>query len=343
MADTATCIMSSASSYPQNGGTAISRASNRVAHHSPSTRLRVPKAEHWRAGLISEKPARSDNRTDSKFEPDTLDLPIEPAGTTAATPDESRFFNLPATLRSTIYEHLLVQEGKVLPNNSTASSQILQSAIALAFPSLSNEIEEHLPYYLRCNTFTFDLRTEHGASAFHVWTTSLGLYAWNVQSLALKHWTAWWGFGENSWTALEDETHFSRDAHGGLVISRSVETPRRETCSCTLADLMAQFDRTFDPARFRALRSVKQFAECLRAGESGTERLALVDAAKVFAALLDEHSRRLSKEFVLAGDDCPRCRMPRLYLCGHLSTRDYGDGTEVTFYGKLRNRSSSVF
>jgi hypothetical protein len=195
-------------------------------------------------------------------------------------------------------------------------------------------------HYLRSLDFEFDLRTEDGLSEFATWRNALGSHAWNVCSLTLKHWTSWWGFGVNSWTSSEDKTHFSRTTSGELIVSRALPTPAHETCKCSMEQLLAQQDATFDPQNFRAVSTLLQFVNCLRASDKQADRPTLVDAAGTFAELLQEHSRKLSKYHGLAGGQCVKCTMPTLFLCGHLSTREEKEGSDVVFDARATSESN---
>lgn len=73
------------------------------------------------------------------------------------------------------------------------------------------------------------------------------------------------------------------------------------------------------------------FINSLRAGDKEADRLTLVDAAKTFSDLLQEYSRLLSKYYGLAGSQCGKCNMTSLHLCGHMSTKEGTDESDVTF------------
>lgn len=158
--------------------------------------------------------------------------------------------------------------------------------------------------------------------------------------MTLEHWTAWWGFGVNAWTSAEDKTHFSRGTSGEPVISRALPTPAHETCKCTMEQLLAQHDATFDLWNFRVITGLLQFVNCLREGDKGMDRPTLLDAARTFAELLQGHSRSLSKSHGLAGGQCVNCDMPSLFLCGHLSTREEKEGSDVVFDAKATSKSN---
>ena len=195
-------------------------------------------------------------------------------------------------------------------------------------------------HYFRSLDFEFDLRTQRGLSEFIAWCDALGSCAWSVRSLTLKHWTSWWGFGGNSWSSSADETHFSRETSGELVISRALPTPAQETCKCSMEHLLAQQDASFDTQRFCVVSDIFEFVNYLRNSDKGADRLTLVDAAKTFAELLQEHSGRFSRYHGLAGTQCAKCDMPSLYLCGHLSTAEGRDGSDVAFDARAATRTS---
>lgn len=272
---------------------------------------RDPTAQFWRPRPVTatKKQAKRDEKTDSKlFDPA---LQVAPTTGTSHTQDAWLLSALPATVRAEIYESALAKKEPV-----------------------------DFTYHFRSLDFEFDLRTEHGLSVFTAWCNALGSHAWSVRSLTLKHWTSWWGFGVNSWTSSEDKTHFSRGISGEIVISRSLPTPAHETCKCSMEQLLAQHDATFDLRNFRAVATVLQFVNRLRAGDKETDRKTLVDAAKTFAELLQEHSRNLSKRHGLAGDQCVKCNMPSLFLCGHLSTREEGNGSDLVFDARATSKPS---
>jgi hypothetical protein len=195
-------------------------------------------------------------------------------------------------------------------------------------------------HYFRSLDFEFDLRTEDGLSGLTAWRDALGSHAWSIRSLTLKHWTSWWGFGVNSWTSSEDETHFSRINSGDLVISRALPTPVNETCKCSMEQLLAQQDASFDLQNFGVATTMLRFINCLRACDKEADRPTLVDAAQMFAELLQEHSINLSKRHGLAGDQCVKCNMPSLFLCGHLSTKEEGNGSDVMFDARAASKPS---
>lgn len=183
----------------------------------------------------------------------------------------------------------------------------------------------------------FDLRTKDGASALQTLPRYLGPHTSSVRSLSLRHWTCWWSYGDNSWTSCEDKTRFSRGTSGELLISRVAVAPLRDTCACSMSTLLSQHDISFSLERFRATNSIQQFVNALH---SGVERPTLVDAAGVFASMLDGHSKLLCEEYGLAGNTRRGCCFaPRLYLCGRHSTRR-GHGSDVVFDAKAYPRSS---
>lgn len=311
--------MSTTTSEVPFGTTALSRVSTRVSRLKPWIPLRIPKAGHWRSGPFSEEPRTRHVRIDSKFEPSTS---IKPEVT---QDDQPCISVLPAVVRSDIYRHILTQDCPIEPKEATPisheASPLDHIPLILAFPTTKEEMAQHIPYYLRCNTFTFDLRIEQGLRSFQAWCATLGSHAWNVRSITLKHWTAYWGLSQNRWIPLEDVTHFSYNPNGDLVASRAAIVPKIEACNCrTVVPMLVRFDGHLDPQRFHMLAKVQQLVNCLRSGEDRPERSTLVDAAKTFAAMLDGHSRLLAKMYGLAGDCCSSCSMPRLYLCGHLSS-----------------------
>jgi hypothetical protein len=236
-------------------------------------------------------------------------LQVAPTTATSHTQDASLLSALPATIRAEIYESALAK----------------------------NEPVDFM-YHFRSLDVEFDLRTADGLSGFTAWHNALGSYAWGVRSLTLKHWTSWWGFGVNSWTSSQDKTHFSRGTSGEIVISRALPTPANETCKCSMEQLLAQQDASFDPQNFRTVTTLLQFVNCLRAGDEEAVRPTLVNAAQIFAELLKEHSRNLAKRHGLAGDQCAKCNMPSLFLCGHLSTREKGNGSDVVFDARATSK-----
>lgn len=313
--------------------TALSRAADHVAQLEPWIPRRIPKAEHWKSTIMLEDPRRRQTRIDSKFEPR---LPRD-AGTSLE--DKSYFFALPAAIRSAIYQHILTEDEPIQPAEATATSYestpLNGKPLVLAFPAIEEEIVQHVPYYLRCNTFTFDVRTEQGLLGFQAWCSTLGTHAWNIRSLTLKHWTAYWGLSQNQWIPLEDSTDFSYNANGDIVASRTATTPRLETCRChTILPMLARFDRNLDLQRFHSIAKIQQLVACLRTRVERSERLTLVDASKIFVAMLDEHSRLVARMYGLAGDACSGCNMPRAYLCGHLSTHQMAHGSGIAFDAK---------
>lgn len=185
--------------------------------------------------------------------------------------------------------------------------------------------------------FEFDLRAKDGASALHILPRYLGPHTWSVRSLRLRHWTCWWSYSENSWTSCDDKTQFSCGTSGELLISRVAVAPSRDTCTCSMSTLLSQHDISFTLERFHATNSIQQFVIALH---SGVERPTLVDAARVFASMLDGHSKLLCGEYGLAGNTrrgC--CSAPRVYLCRRLSTRR-GHGSDVAFDAKACPRPS---
>ena len=282
-----------------------------VTCRTPIKPRRDPTAQFWRPRLVAvtKKQTKRDEKTDSKLFDSALHVALTTG--TSHTQDASLLSALPAMIRAEIYENALAKNEPV-----------------------------DFTYHLRLLDFEFDLRTEHGLSEFTAWRNALGSYAWSVRSLTLKHWTSWWGFGVNSWTSSEDKTHFSRGISGEIVISRSLPTPAHETCKCSMEQLLAQHDATFDLRNFHAVATVLQFVNRLRVGDEETDRKTLVDAAKTFAELLQEHSRNLSKRHGLAGDQCVKCNMPSLFLCGHLSTRGEGNGSDLVFDARATSKPS---
>lgn len=272
---------------------------------------RDPRARFWRPRLVkaTNKQTKREQKTDSKlFDPA---LQVAPTTSRSRSQDAQLLSALPATIRATINENVFVQDEPI-----------------------------DFSHYFRSLDFEFDLRTEHGLSEFTAWRNALGSHAWSIRSLTLKHWTSWWGFGVNSWTSSEDKTHFSRGASGELAISRALSTPVHETCKCSMEQLLAQQDATFDLQNFRAAPTMLRFINCLRAGDKEVDRPTLVDAARIFAELLQEHSRKLSKYHGLAGDQCVKCNMPSLFLCGHLSTIEEGNGSDVVFDARATSKPS---
>lgn len=270
---------------------------------------RDPYAQFWRPRLVTatKKQTKRDEKTDSKlFDPA---LQVAPKTSTSRSQDALLLSALPATIHAEIY----------------------QGAFA------NNEPIDFTHNFHSMNV-EFDLRTEDGLSEFTAWRNALGSYAWSVNSLTLKHWTSWWGFGTNAWTSSEDKTHFSRGTPGELVITRSLLTPAHETYKCTMEQLLAQQDATFDLRNFRVITGILQFVNCLREGDKGVDRLTLLDAAGTFVELLQEHSRSLWKNHGLAGGQCVRCNMPSLFLCGHLSTREGKERPDVVFDAKATSK-----
>lgn len=325
--------MSTTTSEVPFGTTALSRVSTRVSRLKPWIPLRIPKAGHWRSDTFSEELRTRHVRIDSKFEPSTS---IKPEVT---QDDQPCISVLPAVVRSDIYQHILTQDCPIEPKEATTISHeatpLDHIPLILAFPTIKEEMVQHIPYFLRCNTFTFDLRIEQGLRTFQAWCATLGHHAWNVRYITLKHWTAYWGLSQNRWIALEDVTHFSYSANGDVVASRTAIVPKIEACNCrTVVPMLARFDRHLDPQQFHTLAKVQQLVACLRSREDRPERSTLVDAAKTFAAMLDVHSRLLAKMYGLAGDYCSSCSMPRLYLCGNLSTRQEADSSNLVFDSK---------
>jgi len=270
---------------------------------------RDPRARFWRPRLVkaTKKQTRRDEKTDSGVFQPTLQV----LSTTSVSQDAMLLSALPATVRAEIH---------------------------IAPPAPNGPID--FSCYFPLLDFEFDLRTEDGLSEFTTWRNALGSHAWSVRSLTLKHWTSWWGFGVNSWTSSEDKTHFSRGPYGELMVSRTLPTPAQETCKCSMEQLLAQQDATFDLQNFRVVTTPLQFVNCLRAGNQGAHKPTLVDAAGTFAELLQEHSRNLSRYHGLAGGQCVKCNMPSLFLCGHLSTREEKDGSDVVFDAKAMSKPS---
>jgi len=270
---------------------------------------RDPSQKFWRPRLATatKKQTKRDEKTDSKL----FESALHVVPTTSVTQDAILLSALPATIRAEIYEGALAKNEPI-----------------------------DFSHYFRSLDLEFDLRTEAGLCEFTTWRNALGSHDWSVRSLTLKHWTSWWGFGVNSWTSSEDKTHFSRGASCELVISRKLPTPAQETCKCSMEQLLAQQDATFDLQNFRAVTTLLQFINCLRADYKEAYRPTLVDAAGTFAELLQEHSRNLSKYHGLAGGQCVKCTMPSLFLCGHLSTREEKDGSGGMFDAKAMSKSS---
>jgi hypothetical protein len=287
------------------GPSAVSRVAHAVAaaHRNQRRPLRIGKAEHWKAGpvTVNEKSSKRDERTDSKFEPN---LTILPGVTISQTADVTLLSPLPATARSDVHTF-----ARTKPVDYTQ--------------------------YFRSLDFEFDVRTADGVAAFTIWRTALGHHAWSVRSLTLKHWTTYWGFGENAWTSSEDKTHFARDSTGELIITRALPTPSQETCKCSVAKLLTQLDPGFEVQKFRGITNMTQFVDCLRAecmaDDEHASRPTPVDAATTFVELLQDHSRQSFRDYGLAGSQCFKCVMPKLYLCGHLSTSAKQDGSAVMF------------
>lgn len=276
---------------------------------TPTEPRRDPTAQFWRPRSVpaTKQQTKRDEKTDSKLFDSALH--VAPTTGTSPTQDAPLLSALPATIRAEIYE----------------------SALAKSKPV-------DFTYHFRSLDFEFDLRTEHGLSEFTAWRNALGSHTWSVGSLTLRHWTSWWGFGVDSWTSSEDKTHFSRGTSGELVIYRALPTPAHDSCKCSMEQLLAQQDATFDLQNFRAVATLLQFINCLRTGDQAADRPALVNAAKVFAELLQEHSRNLSKRHGLAGDQCVRCNMPSLCLCGHLPTKEEGYGSDVIFDARATSK-----
>ena len=288
-----------------------SRAERLVAAEcrAPTKPHRDPTAQFWRPRLVTatKEQTKRDEKTDSKL----FESPLQVVPTTSTKHDELPLSALPATIRAEIYEGALAKNEPV-----------------------------DFAHHFRSLDFEFDLRTEDGLSQFTAWRNALGSYAWSVRSLTLRHWTSWWGFGVSSWTSSEDNTRFSRSTSGEIVISRALPTPAHETCKCSVAQLLAQQDATFDLENFRAVTTLLQFVNCLRLGDKEADRPTLIDAAKMFAELLQEHSRNLVKRHGLAGDQCVKCNMPSLFLCGHLSTKEEGNGSDVVFDARAKFKPS---
>ena len=290
-----------------------SKAAQLVAStcQTPTEPHRDPTAQFCRPRLATatKKQTKRDEKTDSKlFDPA---LHVAPTTAISHTQDASLSSALPATIRAEIY----------------------QSALAKKEPM-------DFTHYFSSLNFEFDFRTEDGLSKFTAWRNALGSCAWTLRLLTLKHWTSWWGFGVISWTSSVDRTRFSRGPSGESMISRVLPTPAHETCKCFMEQLLAQQDTSFDLQNFRAVSTLLQFVNCLRAGDKEADRPTLVDAAKTFAELLQEHSRNLAKRHGLSGDQCAKCNMPSLFLCGHLSTKREASGSDVVFDARARSKPS---
>lgn len=262
--------------------------------------LMYPKADPRNARPVSQQWTWEAARTDSKFE---SDLQIKPTGHMSRSQELSILSALPAPVVSHIY----------------------------ASKAFARQEPIDFPRYFGAHDFEFDLRTEDGLSAFKTWREALTFQAWSVRSLTIKHWTTWWGFGENKWTSSEDQTHFSRGPAGELVITRAIRPPENETCKCSMAQLLTQLDPSFDLQKYHAITNMAQFVDCIRAPEHEANKPTLVDAASIFVKLLQEHSKHLAKHYGLAGSQCVGCDMPSIYHCGHLSTKAGKDGTELEF------------
>lgn len=223
------------------------------------------------------------------------------------------------------------------PNERTDSTVGLDSTVQPTDSALQPEdktplcLADFTSCVLSAN-WEFDLRTKAGLVAFINSRKDLGAHAWGVRSLTLKHWTTWWSFSDNAWTSSEDSTVFSRGENGELLISRALPTPRNQTCQCSMEQLLAQLDPSFTLARCHTVASVQHFVNYLRASDASiANRMTLLDAAFNFEDLLLDHSRFLARDYGLAGSQCANCDMPRLYLCGHLSTGEEKDGAGVVF------------
>ncbi|KAM0723286.1 hypothetical protein Q7P37_001487 [Cladosporium fusiforme] len=286
--------MSTAASDSPSRATALARISTRVSRLEPWKPLRIPKAEHWKDVASPQEPCTRHTRIDSRLEPPP------PKGPKTPTAEKSSFFALSPAVRSDVYRYVLTQDAPIQPKEAISTSSeatpLDHVPLILAFPLTEEEIAQHVSYYLRCNTFTFDLRTRQGLQSFQAWCTTLGRHAWNVRSLTLRHWTAYWGLRKNRWIPLEDATHFCYSANGEIVASRTATTPKAETCDCrTVLPMLVRFDRHFDFQRARTIMNVQQLVACLRSRKDRPERLTLVDAGKTFAAMLDGHSNLISK------------------------------------------------
>lgn len=262
--------------------------------------LMYPRADPRNARPLSQQWTGRAARTDSKVD---LDPPVVPQGHLTRSQELSILSALPASVISHIY----------------------------ASKAFARQEPIDFPRYLGAHDFEFDLRTKHGLSAFKDWREALAFQAWSVRSLTIKHWTTWWGFGDNKWTSSEDKTHFSRGSSGELIISRAISTPETETCKCSMAQLLTQVDPSFDLQQYHAITNMAQFVDHVRAPEREANKPTLVDAASIFAKLLQEHSKHLAKYYGLAGSQCVGCDMPSVYLCGHLSTKAEKDGVELEF------------
>lgn len=305
--------MSHAGSGANFGASALSRSAHLVAQQQagPSRPLRIPRAEHWTTPGVPEAPRRSakrDARVDSKVEPE---VPALPTGDVSPVKEPLLFFALPVTIRSQIYSGASADEPPV-----------------------------DFLHVLQTTDLKFDLRTEDGCSGFQTFCIALGRHAWSVRSLTLTHWTVWWGFGDNAWTSCQDSTQFFRGPLGELVISRTVEAPLHETCGCSTSTLLSQYSASFNHEGARAMTNIQQFVNALRSNDDECVRPTLLDAAQIFADLLQHHSRILSRDYGLAGNECRKCIMPRLYLCGHLSTRTVDESDAIVFDSRGRSRRS---
>jgi hypothetical protein len=306
--------MPNASPTTAFGPSAASRAAHAAAaaHRNQRRPLRIGKTGHWKAGPVTVNDQSSkQERTDSKFEPN---LTILPGVAISQRQDVTLLSPLPATARSDVHTF-----ARTKPVDYTQ--------------------------YLRSLDFEFDARTAYGISAFTAWRSALGHHAWSVRSLTAKHWTTYWGFGENAWTSSEDKTHFARDSTGELIITRALPTPVHETCKCSVAQLLAQLDPGFEVQKFRGITSMVQFVDCLRAdfmADEGASRPTPVDAATTSLELLQDHSGKLSRDYGLAGSQCFKCVMPKLYLCGHLSTSAMQDGSNMVFDARAASKADSA-
>lgn len=194
---------------------------------------------------------------------------------------------------------------------------------------------------LQAAQWEFDLRTKDGLATLAACRKDLGSHAWCVRSLTIKHWTTWWSFRDNHFKSSKDETHFSRDESGNLLVSRALPTSPRETCQCSVAQQITQLYPMFNLERCHAIAKVSQSATYLRASdEELANRLTLVDAAKKFAELLQDRSKQLDRDFKRQGSQCVTCDMPMLYLCGHLVTQETKDGTGKVGAGEMVSQRS---